>query len=491
MARKKKQPSSSSSIPSPSHLGRKTQFIRPEIRCKEGRKGGVYWDGKFWYLGPWNGKDPIPTPMYRAWLRLCEHLEQVWLSRQAELPEPDPEKAIAIVEAVDQWLFQLEHHPRPLGDLKADGTLADHFHKAVYRLKPLVALYGDVPAAEFTAKLLQEFMRRLAAGDWWTPHNNPYKHRKTAPGPFAASYINKVRSDVVRMYEWREREDFVPRGHAEHLRNMPPYDVEPTPEDTYQLVTAEDLETTCQHASPVVATMMRIQYATAARPSEICIMKERYFDKRHVQGVWLYRPPTHKTAYRGKVRVIPLNKHCQELLKPFLDRPADEFLFKPEESHQWWQEERARNAGHDRKTEVTPSELKQRAKRKEQRKHSLKQRPFAPRFSAYTYAQAVRRAIRKALAAGKQVADWTPYALRHTTLTDVQWKAGEEASAALGGHSRNVNRGYAHKQTLRAIRVATRVVKGDSPAAPSMPSTKHAETTPEAPASRLRRREPR
>lgn len=486
MARKKP----SSSPGEPRHYGRKTQFVRPEIRCKEGRKGGVYWDGKFWYLGPWNGKDPIPTPMYRAWLRLCEHLEQVWLSRQAELPEPDPEKALAIVEAVDQWLFQLEHNPRPLGDLKADGTLADHFHKAVYRLKPLVALYGDVPAAEFTAKMLQEFMRRLAAGNWWTPHNNPYKNRTKAPKPFAPSYINKVRADVVRMYKWLELEDFVPKGHAEHLRNMPPYDVAPTPEEACQLVTAEDLEATCQHASPVVATMIRLQYATAARPSEICIMKEQYFDKRHVQGVWLYRPPTHKTAYLGKVRVIPLNRQCQELLKPFLDRPVDEFLFKPEESHKWWQEERARNAGHTRKTSVTPSELKQRAKRKRQRKHAPKQRPFAPRFTAYTYAQAVRRAIQKAREANKEVADWTPYALRHTTLTDVQWKAGEEASAALGGHSRNVNRRYAHKQTLRAIRVATKLVKGNLITVRSEPRETPADARKDPP-SQPRRRESR
>jgi integrase len=459
-------------------------FIRPEIRCKDGRKAVVWYDGRPWHLGAWNGTDPIPTPVYRAWLRVCDHLEQLHYARQNELPEPESEHDLTILEAVDQWFFFLQHNRRPRGDLKPDGTLADHFTHAIYRLRPLVALYGDTPALDFSAKHLEQFMRHLADGTWWTEANNPYQHRKKPPKPFAPSYINKVRGDVIRLYEWLEVEGFVPRGHAEHLKNMPAYEVEPKGEDEYQLVSAEDLETTCHHASPVVATMMRIQYATAARPGEICRMQERYFDKRHVPGIWLYKPPAHKTAYRGKTRVIPLNRYCQELLAPLLaNRAPDQYIFRPEESHAWWQEERAREAGKDRKTRITPSELRRRAKGKVKRKTTPKTRPFAEMFTAYTYAQAVRRAITKARKAGREIVYWTPYALRHTTLTDVQWKAGEEASAALGGHSRNVNREYAHKQTLRAIRVATRVVRGEDPARPSasaQPTADRSSGTPDA-----------
>ena len=42
--------------------------------------------------------------------------------------------------------------------------------------------------------------------------------------------------------------------------------------------------------------------------------------------IWIYQPGQHKTLHRGKVRLIPLNAKCQEILRPLIksadpDRP--------------------------------------------------------------------------------------------------------------------------------------------------------------------------
>jgi len=45
--------------------------------------------------------------------------------------------------------------------------------------------------------------------------------------------------------------------------------------------------------------------------------------------LWEYRLEKHKSAYRGKDRVIPLGPQAQEVIKPFLKADRSAYLFSP------------------------------------------------------------------------------------------------------------------------------------------------------------------
>ena len=46
-------------------------------------------------------------------------------------------------------------------------------------------------------------------------------------------------------------------------------------------------------------------------------------------AVWLYTPRTHKTAWKGKGRVVAIGPKGQELLNGFFTDNPDDYLFSP------------------------------------------------------------------------------------------------------------------------------------------------------------------
>src|SRR5262249_48069796 len=71
---------------------------------------------------------------------------------------------------------------------------------------------------------------------------------------------------------------------------------------------------------PPVAAMVSLQLVTGMRPGEVAIL--RGIDLDMTGPVWLYRPGsdrgpegTHKTAYRGHRRVIPIGPRGQQIIR--------------------------------------------------------------------------------------------------------------------------------------------------------------------------------
>ncbi len=75
-----------------------------------------------------------------------------------------------------------------------------------------------------------------------------------------------------------------------------------------------------------------------------------------------------------------------------------------------------------RKTPVQPSQ--------QARAEAAAGRTFAPRYSVREYANAIRRAARKA-----GVAHWHPHQLRHTAATVIRAEFGIEVARMILGHS--------------------------------------------------------
>jgi integrase len=139
---------------------------------------------------------------------------------------------------------------------------------------------------------------------------------------------------------------------------------------------------------PPAAALLRMLRATGMRPDEACRMRLRDIDASG--DIWLYRLDSHKTAYRGHERVVPLNADAQAIVRSLMarpdgsPRPLDAFLFDPAEGV------RANRFG---------------------------------RFVPNGLLQAVRRACD---AAG--VERFVPYAVRHLVATELRNRLGIEAA---------------------------------------------------------------
>jgi len=73
--------------------------------------------------------------------------------------------------------------------------------------------------------------------------------------------------------------------------------------------------------------------------------------------VWLYRPDQHKTAWRGKPRVISISPRAQALLREFFIPDIEDYLFNPRRAV----EELHANRSANRKTPKYPSHMKRTA----------------------------------------------------------------------------------------------------------------------------------
>jgi integrase len=174
--------------------------------------------------------------------------------------------------------------------------------------------------------------------------------------------------------------------------------------------------------------------------------------------IWHYCPEKHKTQYRGTARTISIGPRGQEILRPFMFRQENKYLFSPVESE------------------------RQRLKRRySERKIPLKygNRPgtnckgtaiFGESYTSANYGQAVRHAIKAANKAIKaklkdacnldefEEIHWTPYQLRHTAATKVRREFGyESAGAALGHTNMSATAIYAERNQGLADEAARRL----------------------------------
>ena len=104
------------------------------------------------------------------------------------------------------------------------------------------------------------------------------------------------------------------------------------------LPVADDLvDATLPCLPAAVADMVRFQRLTGARPGELCQLRPCDVDRSG--EIWEYRPADHKTAYRGRERIVYIGPKAQQVLLPYLLRDAQANCFSPLESEQKRHEE--------------------------------------------------------------------------------------------------------------------------------------------------------
>ena len=271
------------------------------------------------------------------------------------------------------------------------GEVNREFGNLKTALAPMLEIFRELPARKFGPLALQQLRQQLLD-----------------TGRYCRKEINARMHRIRRAFRWAVAQERLPGDVLHSLKSVEGLkagrsgarDSEPVRPVQYRHVIA-----TLPHLPTTVATMVKLQALTGARPDEICGLRMRHIDRSG--AVWLARLDRHKNAWRGHTRTLRLDSHAQELLRPYLRPAADAFLFSPALSEQ----ERHERQREQRRTKVQPSQM-QRALRAANR-----DRKRAPRecYDVNSYRQAIQRACATASAAGRRAAvlDAIPASVRH------------------------------------------------------------------------------
>jgi integrase len=318
---------------------------------------------------------------------------------------------------------------------------AKHFATVI---KPMRELYGATPACEFGPLKLKAVRERLMTADR------------------SRCYVNKLVTKLKAMFKWAVTEELLPpesnvyrnlaavpglkRGRTTAREGEP---VRPVP--------IEHVDAIRPFVSRQVAAIIDLQLLTAARQGELVIM--RAIDLDMTGDVWIYEPREHKTAYRGHGRKIYLGPKAQEVVRPFLNRPVEAFLFSPGEA-----EAERREVQH--KARKTPLSCGNKPGSNRVRKPC---KAAGERYDSGNYAHAIAQACRRAwpVPAGLNPAEakqwqeehnWHPHQLRHTAATNLRKQFGLDVAAIMLGHTRcDVTQVYAEVNHDRAKGIAAKV----------------------------------
>ncbi len=371
------------------------------------------------------------------------------------------DRAVAEAVARELWTAAVQaqrHDPREgwdgtIGGLRAlytahaeryyrdrDGKPTRHADSVKAAIRHL-ALFDTLPAQDFGPRDLAAV--RDAMVDAKTTGADGTKRRR-----YARTNINAMVRRIRSMFKWATGQGLIP-GATYHgllgISALQPGRSEARETDPVRPADPAVVLATAKAAPPTVAAMIELQLLTGMRSSELCSMRPKDIDR--TGDVWSYRPPRHKTDWRGHVRIVHFGPRCQQIIEPRLRVTLPEaFLFTPKHA----QEERWAAMREARQTPVQPSQVDR----------STGERKWAPRFYADTYGQAVQHAIRRAVKAEfiPEGTHWHPHQLRHTHATEVRKRFGLDAARArLGQKSLEIASEYAELDAGIAAKIAREI----------------------------------
>ncbi len=395
-------------------------------RHKPSAQAVVTLNGHDVYLGRWNSA---------ASKAAYDRLVGEWLARGRTLPvAPSSMTVVQLAAGYKRWAKTHYVH---------NGEVTKTYDTVVYAMRLFGrSPYGRTLAHAFGPLALKVFRESLVK-------------RK-----LSRNYVNKLVDEVRRAFKWAVAQELLSPSVHQALRCLPGLQQgRSAARETAPVTPVSDVvvEATLPHLSAVVADMVRLQRLTGARPAEVCILRPG--DVTTDGEVWEYRPQFHKTQHHGRQRVIFLGPRAQDVLRPYLLRPADAYCFQPSES-----EKKRREVAHEqRKTPLSYGNSPG-----TNRKRKPKWKP-GERYSTASYRRAVHRACdladaqahreqTKLMAENRVIPRWGPNRLRHTAGTKIRKQFGLEAAQVTLGHSRaDVTQVYAERDMAKAAAVMSEV----------------------------------
>lgn len=349
--------------------------------------------GRMHYLGSYGSPESK-----REYDRLIAH----YLANNRHLP-PEPAPDLTVLEVLDAyWSFARDYYG-------TRTSQAGHVAKAV---RIAGQLYGDVPVIRFGPAAYKACRQQFVEAGWCRRH------------------VNQVAGCLKRAFKWAAGEELIPASiwHAlqavEGLRRgrtpaRESDEVQPAPEASIAAVRGLVL--------PQVRAAIDLQLLTAARPGEVLALRPMDVDRSGT--VWVYRPPSHKTAHRGQRRTILIGPRAQLVLTSYLDRDPASYCLSPREAMETLRREQGQNAHFGR--ERTPGE----------------------RYTTQSYGRAVATACKRA-----GVEAFGVHRLRHSAGTRIVQEFGWELGRLILGHRHlDTTRIYAADDLQKAMEVMGKV----------------------------------
>lgn len=366
--------------------------------------------GKDYYLGPHQSR-----VSYQEYDRLVAE----WLARGRRAPGEDDELLATVNDVIlGYWTFAEDYY-------RKDGKPTTELVHLKRILKVLRRLYGETKAADFGPLALK------ACREVFLEQGG------------SRQKVNQNVQRIRRVFRWATENEYVPgdvyhslqavaglrRGRTSAKENKK---VRPAP--------LEHVEAVLPHVAAEVAAMIRLQLLTGMRPGEVVIMRGGDIDRK--LEPWVYRPFRHKTEHHDLDREVMLGPRAQAVLRPFLLKAGDGFLFSPERA----EEERHRRRRAQRRSPMTPSQRRRRKKRDRRR---------APRdiYDTQSYRRAIHRVCER-----EGIPKWTPAQLRHNAATELRREFGiEVARVVLGHRSAATTEIYAEIDRTKASEAMSRI----------------------------------
>lgn len=350
----------------------------------------------------------------------------------------------------------------------ADGTPTKQVTNIEYATQPLVDYYASMPAEDFGPKALKE-LRMIWIKDG-----------------LCRSTINDRVRIIQAAFRWAVGEELIHSTQANDIgcveaihQNRKVEGLEVKQPRKVGAIDPKLVLATIQDGTSTFKAMVEIQMLTGMRSTELLTITPGAIDRTDPEA-WIYNvaPEYNKNEHRNDAegthdRQVPLVGRVQDLLRPFLLRPADKFCFCPAEA----EAQRLRAV-----REARTSRLDKNGKPYARKYPNREARAYGERFDRDSYRKSILHAIkkvnrsledliksamngctpeakRKAYDALK-VPHWHPHQLRHTAGTLARKALGLEASGALLGHKEmSATQIYAEKDKALAIKVAQLVGK--------------------------------
>lgn len=387
--------------------------------------------GRTIYLGKYDSPES-----HEAYARWVARLAVAPPSRATPLKLADAGQDMTINELLVRYLHYAD------GYYRWKGERTKEYNSMVEAVRPLRQLYGTTRVDDFGPKALVNVRDAMIQRGLC---------RRT---------INRHVSRIRRIFAWGVAEELIAGSIAHALASVKGlrYGRSTAPESRpTQTVAQRDIEAVLPFVSPPVAAMIQVQLLGAMRPAEVTIMRPCDIDMTNPE-LWIYRPKSYKTEWLERPREVFLGPRCQEVLKPFLNRPDESYLFSPKEAEQFRNDERGESRDPDRKTKIYPFELRYRQKRKQAAKARRSKRPKGEHYSVSSYRRAIEYGIKQGRREGVEIAEWCPRQLRHTMATRVRDELGLEAAQVICGHAKcDVTQVYAASNRKLGIQVASKL----------------------------------
>ena len=371
---------------------------------------------KHYYLGKYG----TPESLEKYHRLVAEHLRTPAGTPTAALAAA-PQSGLPIEELIFRyWQFAESCHVK-------NGKRSDRWYHIRLALRPLRKLYGSTLACEFGPRKLKNVREQMIVDGL---NSGRALNRK---------YINDHVGIIKRVFRWAVGEELVPVQVYQALETVESIhkgrDSRLTESRKVKPAPKKHVRAVLNIVSPQIRAMIELQLLTGMRPDEVTIMRPCDIDD--TGDVWVYVPESHKMEHKDLDRVILLGPTAQKVLRPWLAREPDAYLFSPREVSDDALARRRKNTG------VVRSSVLRRTTDAEYAR--------MPRdhYDDETYCQAVERACKKA-----GVPKWTPGQLRHNAGTVIRNKYGLEAARLILGHrSASTTEIYAEKDMAEAARI--------------------------------------